>query len=288
MIVINNEEYIRFIEEHINEELSVEVLANHFGYSRAHFSRMFKSQMNISVMNYVWKRRLAVAIDKMLDGEKISDIAIELKWESSSNFYKSFKKEYGYKPSIVKMVVAAKNTLKDFGRDKMRKETKNEVIEELKGYVSIGLVELADLTYKGMKRYSGEEYIMHPLNVARILVYAEASPWVVEAGLFCDAYRKVDGFDSKNLPKKVRKIVNELPNDWNQLSEDALLVKIAERLHNMRTIEFMSKERQIEKTRETINLFLPVARKIGHPRMIEELNRLSIESLLNCETCIRK
>ena len=92
--------------------------------------------------------------------------------------------------------------------------------------------------YQGLKRYLCEEYVTHPLSVAIILSELEADPEVIMAGLLCDInrkgnYEKVAG----KLPKKVEYIVELIRKDCE--NEDVQVIKLAERLHNMRTLEYM-------------------------------------------------
>lgn len=58
-------------------------------------------------------------------------------------------------------------------------------------------------------------------------------------------------------------------------------IKLAERLHNMRTIEFMDENKKKEKATETIELFMPLARKLGNQKLIDELNDLSLKTVIN-------
>lgn len=59
-------------------------------------------------------------------------------------------------------------------------------------------------------------------------------------------------------------------------TDEAVLIKAAERLHNMRTIEFIDEERKKEKAKETIELFMPLARKLENRKMIDELSNLGM------------
>ena len=58
-----------------------------------------------------------------------------------------------------------------------------------------------------------------------------------------------------------------------------LLVKLAERLHNMRTVKFMAEERRRIKAKETLTQIIPIAKKIGQPKLINELYDLSLKYL---------
>ena len=59
-------------------------------------------------------------------------------------------------------------------------------------------------------------------------------------------------------------------------TEEAVVVKLAERLHNMRTIEYMDESKRAEKAKETIEIYMPLARKINNRKLTEELNDLAL------------
>lgn len=59
--------------------------------------------------------------------------------------------------------------------------------------------------------------------------------------------------------------------------ENTIIVKLAERLHNMRTVEYMDEKIKSVKAKETLDLFMPIARKAGNEKLIEELNDLALK-----------
>lgn len=63
--------------------------------------------------------------------------------------------------------------------------------------------------------------------------------------------------------------------DVNECPEEVILIKLAERLHNMRTIEFLAEEKRAVKAKETIEFYLPLARKVSNQKLMEELNDLA-------------
>lgn len=214
MTEFTNEDYIIYIENNIKEDLSLQSIADYFGYSKYHFCRMFKSQMNISVMEYVWSRKLVIATDEILKGKRIIDVAEEFGWETHSGFTKSFKRKYGFSPSMVKLL---RLTLENLGGSLMNgfvldvtrgEETKEELTKCLVDIVrkkNVNISELLDVIkcaekyYEGLKRYSGDEYITHSLNVAIILALLEVEIYVIEAGLFCDADKRIDYLNDINI-----------------------------------------------------------------------------------------
>ena len=62
---------------------------------------MFKQEMNIYIMEYVKERTVICALESILQGNKILDVAIEYGWESHSGFIKAFKSYYGFSPSLL-------------------------------------------------------------------------------------------------------------------------------------------------------------------------------------------
>ena len=157
--------------------------------------------------------------------------------------------------------------------------------------------------HKGQYRQSGEEYISHPLNVAYILAEMHADRDTVCAGLLHDTLEDtnitkediaenfnkevanlVDGvtklakmsFSSKeeqNLAN-TRKIITGITDDVR-----IIIIKLADRLHNMRTLEFKSEFKQKENALETIEIFVPLAYYIGAYRIKSELEDLSLRYL---------
>ena len=86
------------IDENIENEMSVKDLANMAGYSEYYFLRKFKDFMGMTPMDYVQKRRLIKASERILVGQRIIDVAIQYGWQSHSGFTRAFKKEFGFSP----------------------------------------------------------------------------------------------------------------------------------------------------------------------------------------------
>ena len=295
---------LRYIEEHLEEELASKMMASEAGYSEYYFMRVFKACMEMTVMEYVCKRRLIRASEEILMGKRVIDVALKYTWESHSGFTKAFKKEFGFCPSILR---AMKITVENLGGSDMSHvflesikigATKEELIEILqeklqKNGVAISQNELnvvyqeACSAYQGVKRYSGEEYITHLLNVSIILTELGATADVILAGMFCDVSRKgVVSLDGLNgvLPKDIYDIVVKVQHtttEWSEMSEEVVLIKLAERLHNMRTIEYMDERKKRKKATETIKFFMPLARKLGNQKLIDELSDLSLRTVIN-------
>ncbi len=185
----------------------------------------------------------------------------------------------------------------------------NDLIEKLKEYnpEEIEIVkkayEYADNLHKGQFRQSGEPYISHPLNVAYILTEMHADKDTICAGLLHDTLEDtettkediahdfnqnvanlVDGvtklakmnFSSKQDQNmaNTRKIITGITEDVR-----IIIIKLADRLHNMRTLEFKSEFKQKENALETMEIFVPLAYYIGAYRIKAELEDLSLRYL---------
>lgn len=93
------ERAIGFIERNIKENLTVENIADHVGYSLYHFCRVFAISQGVTIMEYVRSRKLSLGRVELLKGKKIIDVALEYGFETPSGFSKSFKKNFGYTPT---------------------------------------------------------------------------------------------------------------------------------------------------------------------------------------------
>lgn len=291
------EQILRYIEEHMCEPLTNKQLAEAAGYSEWHFIRVFKEHMHATPMEYVWRRRLIKASGDIADGERIIDAALKYGWQSHSAFTKSFRREFGFSPSLLRTMRIQLNCLGgSHMNDIFLKSTeigmaKERLLEILKESIQANGIDLDGIdldeiyrvackVYEGRKRYSGEEYVTHTINVAIILAEIGAESNVISAGMFCDAAIKgVVPFEEleKELPENVWSIVSNLPGEnvnLMDLKDEVILIKLAERLHNMRTIEYMDDSKKRIKAKETFDVFMPLARKINNRKLIDELNDL--------------
>ena len=161
----------------------------------------------------------------------------------------------------------------------------------------------AEKKHFGQKRISGDDYILHPLNVALILTEISADAPCMAAALLHDTIEDSDatkeeieelfGSEVALLVDGVTKI-NKLnfnteteASAANQrkilvgLSEDprVIIIKLADRLHNMRTISVLSVEKQKKKAKETLEILTPVAHRLGIYKIKSELEDLSLRYL---------
>lgn len=161
----------------------------------------------------------------------------------------------------------------------------------------------AEELHKGQKRQSGEEYITHPLNVAYILASMHADRDTVCAGLLHDTLEDtnitkediasifnkdvanlVDGvtkISKMNFSSKQDQVLANTRKIITSITEDVriVIIKLADRLHNMRTLGFKSEFKQKENAMETMDIFVPLAYYIGAYRIKSELEDLSFQYL---------
>ena len=191
----------------------------------------------------------------------------------------------------------------------MNNITLQDLLEKLKEYNpdEIEIVKkaynYADNLHSGQMRQSGEQYISHPLNVAYILAEMHADRDTICAGLLHDTLEDtsitkedishdfnqnianlVDGvtklskmnFSSKQDQNyaNTRKIITGITEDVR-----IIIIKLADRLHNMRTLQFKSEFKQKENALETMEIFVPLAYYIGAYRIKSELEDLSLQYL---------
>lgn len=281
---------LKYIEEHLEESLNIKRLVEIAGYSEYHFIRMFKRYTNETVMEYVCRRRLIRACEDILLGMRIIDVAIKYGWQSHSAFSKSFNREFGFSQSLLKTMKLEidciggsymNHIFLQTTKIGMSKEELLKLLEETMDKNSIAfdpkklseVFKVACNAYKDKKRYSGEEYVTHPINVSILLAELGAEQDIILAGMFCDVSTKGNDANLENeLPYDIWNIVKRIDN---QQSNEVILIKLAERLHNMRTIDYIDENKKIAKAKETIEIYMPLARKINNQKLIDELNNLA-------------
>ena len=95
---------LTYIEEHLEDKITTKELADFAGYSEYHFIRLFKKYTNMTVTEYVIKRKLIKASEEIIERNKIIDVAFKYGWQSHSGFTRAFKKEFGFHPSLLRIM----------------------------------------------------------------------------------------------------------------------------------------------------------------------------------------
>ena len=187
----------------------------------------------------------------------------------------------------------------------------DELIASVKKYhpsTDISMIEkaykIAYEAHEGQKRKSGEPYIIHPLCVAIILADLELDKETIVAGLLHDVVEDtvmtteeitkefgaevallVDGVTKLGQlsysADKVEVQAENLRKMFLAMAKDirVILIKLADRLHNMRTLKYMKPEKQKEKARETMDIYAPLAQRLGISKIKVELDDLSLKYL---------
>jgi len=191
----------------------------------------------------------------------------------------------------------------------MNELTLNDLLENLKCYKEEEIDNIkkayyyAEKLHRNQYRQSGEPYIVHPLNVAYILSEMHADSDTICAGLLHDVIEDTEVTKEiivKDFNKEIAELVDGVTkisklnfstkHDQNMantrkiitsITKDVriIIIKLADRLHNMRTLSYKSEFKQKENAMETMDIFVPLAYYIGAYRIKSELEDLSLQYL---------
>ena len=187
----------------------------------------------------------------------------------------------------------------------------DELIQKVKKYhpsTDVTQIEkayqIAFNAHNGQVRKSGEPYIIHPICVAMILADLELDKETIVGGLLHDVVEDtvmtredievefgsevaliVDGVTKLGQlsysSDKVEVQAENLRKMFLAMAKDirVILIKLADRLHNMRTLKYMKPEKQKEKARETMDIYAPIAQRLGISKIKIELDDLALRYL---------
>src|SRR6187397_3562530 len=161
----------------------------------------------------------------------------------------------------------------------------------------------AAAAHEGQQRRSGEDFINHPWGAAKICAELHLDEQTIAAALLHDVVEDT-GTDIKEVRDEFGDEIAQLVEGVTKLTriqfqsrEQAeaenyrkmivamaqdvrvILIKLADRLHNMRTIEYLGKQKQIQKSRETLEVYAPLAHRLGIQQMKWELEDLAFQTL---------
>jgi GTP pyrophosphokinase len=184
----------------------------------------------------------------------------------------------------------------------------NDIVEKVSDYVPDADIDIIERAYiysarvhEGQVRLSGEPYLSHPLEVAGILADMKLDPESVAAGILHDVIE-----DTAATPEEIKDIfgpeVLHIVSGVSKLSSlsfgtsearqaesirkmflamaddiRVILIKLADRLHNMRTLQYHSPEKRREIAQETIDIYAPIASRLGIYRIKNELEETSFK-----------
>src|ERR1700754_1156490 len=185
-----------------------------------------------------------------------------------------------------------------------------DLLEKVRGYSPDADLELlrrayvfSALEHKGQVRHSGEPYLVHPLEVADFLADMRLDVVAVAAGLLHDVVE-----DTLTTPERISELfgpeishvvegvtkIGAIPFSSSEerqaesfrkmllaMVDDirVILVKLADRLHNMRTLHHLPEERRIKIAQETLDIYAPIASRLGMSKVKNELEELSFKYL---------
>jgi GTP diphosphokinase / guanosine-3',5'-bis(diphosphate) 3'-diphosphatase len=163
--------------------------------------------------------------------------------------------------------------------------------------------EFAEKMHTGVKRSSGEPYIIHPLNVAGTLVKLKMDLDSIMAGLLHDVVEDCD-VSPEDISKMFGQSVAQIVVGCTKISKikfktkeesqaenfrkmvvamaqdlRVIIVKLSDRMHNMRTLQYMTKEKQMGKAQETLDIYVPLASRLGINSVKADLEDLCLRYL---------
>ena len=184
-----------------------------------------------------------------------------------------------------------------------------KLLQHTGAYLEAGELELLERAYKfsakahsGQQRHSGEPYIQHPLAVALVLAEWHLDVHVLMAGLLhdvvedtsvdCESLRREFGGEVAVLVDGVTKLTRIKVENREQEDADSLckmllamnedvrvfLIKLADRLHNMRTVKYLSLPRRYRAAHETLEIYAPLAYRLGMSEVGRELEEHSFKT----------
>ena len=195
--------------------------------------------------------------------------------------------------------------------DYMPAKSFEELIEKIKKYHPTEDFELVEKAYKlaesahgNQLRKSGEPYLIHPIAVANILAELELDKESIIAGILHDVVEDTD-YTVEDIAREFNEEIALLVDGVTKLSQitytsdkeeiqaenyrkmflamakdiRVILIKLADRLHNLRTLTYMPEHKQVEKAKETLDIYAPLAHRLGISKIKVEMEDLALRYL---------
>lgn len=188
--------------------------------------------------------------------------------------------------------------------------TFEECMDNVKTYIkrpeNVELIEkayhFAKEHHEGQFRKSGEPYVVHVIQVANTLAELHCGPKTIAAGLLHDTVEDCDGVTNETIEEEFGKEISTLVDAVTKIGKitfkdereylasnhrklfiamakdiRVILIKLADRLHNMRTLQYMSPEKQKKISQETLSVYAPIAHRLGISEIKNELEDLAFK-----------
>src|SRR5574343_515057 len=177
----------------------------------------------------------------------------------------------------------------------------DEYLSEKDVELVLAACDFADLAHSGVTRKSGEPYVLHPIAVCGILAHMRLDAQTLMAALLHDVIEDTE-FTKEEIAAKFSKVVAELVDDVTKLTHSSdkqvnkaasfrkilqatlqdprvIIIKLADRYHNMTTLDALRPDKRARIAQETIDIFVPMARIVGMNEMGDNLEYLCYQNL---------
>jgi guanosine-3',5'-bis(diphosphate) 3'-pyrophosphohydrolase len=177
----------------------------------------------------------------------------------------------------------------------------DEYLSEKDVELVLAACDFADLAHSGITRKSGEPYVLHPIAVSSILAHMRLDSQTLMAALLHDVIEDTE-FSKEEIASKFGKVVAELVDGVTKLTHSSdkqvnkaasfrkilqatlqdprvIIIKLADRYHNMTTLDALRPDKRARIAQETFDIFVPMARIVGMNEMGDNLEYLCYQNL---------
>lgn len=211
---------IAYIDNHLDEEINLDLIAAHIGFSKFYLNHMFSIYTGLSIMVYVRKQKLAYAVDCLSRNMRVLDVAVAIGYRSERALHRALVKAYGYPPTYFRThAIASSRPLRAYDLSMTHEiigKVKAEGVENMKAYLSdvqyITLDEMIVLSGTKEGSEPEEEIIAlmedlqthYQLNVKRVFGFDSPvdSDEPMESYRGYESWLVIDGDDLDRLPDR--------------------------------------------------------------------------------------